>query len=136
MNAASFDWVSVVDEEAALEPTALPVGESVLGVEIPESYRTFLGRFGYGLFGGLVSFFPWSPGYCDHLPRRAVALREMFRETLAFDIAELEPDGTPEALLSCAPFGLSSNGDTICWSSTYRVAGEPEVVVVAPKLLA
>jgi len=136
MTLASFDWIIVVDEAAALEAAEPPAGETVLGLEVPESYRAFLGRFGYGLFGGLLHLFPWSPGHCDHLPRRAAGLREMFRETLALDIAELDPDGTPEALLSCVPFGISINGDTICWSPTFRVAGEPEVVVVSSKVLA
>jgi len=114
----------------------MPSESTVLGLDVPESYRAFLGRFGYGLYGGLLHFFPWCPDYCDDLNRRASQLREMFRETLELEIAELEPDGSEMALLTCIPFGISINGDTICWSSSFSVDDEPEVVVVASKVLA
>jgi hypothetical protein len=60
----------------------------------------------------------------------------MFAWTVELDIAELDPDGSPVELLRSVPFGISINGDTLCWDPDTEVAGEPEVTVVASQVLA
>ncbi len=132
----SFDWIEVDHTRAKIQPCSVPEGARVLDLPVPPSYRAFVGAHGYGLFGGLLHFFPWAPGYGDDLCLRAGELRAMFRHTLHLDIAELGPDGSPDALLALVPFGISIDGHTFCWSATHTVDGEPEVVVVGSKVLA
>jgi hypothetical protein len=131
-----FDWVTIAPSRVQIHPTVVPDGAGVLDLPLPASHRAFLGAFGYGLFGGLIHVFPWAPGYGDDLSLRARELRAMFRHTLHLEIAELEPDGSPEALPTLVPFGRSINGHTLCWSPSHAVDGEPEVVVVGSKVLA
>lgn len=132
----TFDWINVDRGRAKVQPSSVPEDACVLGLAVPSSYRAFLRAHGYGLFGGLLHFFPWAPGYGDDLGLRAAELRAMFVHTLHLEIAELEPDGSPDALTALVPFGISINGHTLCWSPRHAVDGEPEVVVVGPKVLA
>lgn len=136
MTEHTFEWIRVPTGQTDLKPCVPPADAAVLGLPLPTSHRTFLAQFGYGLFGGLVHVFPWCPEYCDHVGRRASQLRAMFQQYLELEIAELEPDGSPAELLASVPFGISINGDTLCWDPAARIDGEPEVIVVAPKVLA
>jgi len=136
MTSAPFDTVSVISDSVPIHGCHVSEGARVLGLPLPRSYVQFVSRFGYGLFGGLIHIFPWAPGYGDDITLRSQEIRTMFAWTLDLEIAELEPDGSREQLLRSVPFGISINGDTLCWDPESKVAGEPEVVVVASKVLA
>ena len=136
MMISDLDSITVLNGHVPLHPCRVPPRASLLGLILPDSYVHFVGRFGYGLYGGLLHIFPWAPGYGDDIGLRSQELRNMFAGTLELDIAELDPDGSPGELLRSVPFGISVNGDTLCWDPDTEIAGEPEVTVVASKVLA
>lgn len=108
---------------------------SVLNLDIPSSYRSFLEKFGYSRFGGLVLLYAPISGHPDDLSVRAKQLRRMLIDSLEADIAELEPDGSPELLTRLVPFGVSENGHTFGWDPRSVVGSEPEVVAIGAKVL-
>lgn len=123
--------VTVTAAKEQLDSVALTGGFS-----LPDSYRDFAMRFGYGVLCEMFIIYIPMGDYGDSVTVRCLALKRMFAETVAEDIFEYEPDGSPELVARLVPFGISENGHTLAWDPDSKGKRESVIYAVAPKCLA
>lgn len=123
---------------ATADETALAQTRLAGGFGLPASYRDFARTYGYGLLCGLLIIFVPIPD-CDEddLVTRSPALGAFFREGIAEEWFEYEPDGSPDLVARLVPFGISENGHFLAWNPA-EITGPDEamIYVVSPKFLA
>lgn len=108
-----------------------------ISVKLPPSYIEFAESYGYGLLLNLFIVYIPLENHCDNLAKRSRELQEMFREGVAGNWFEYEPDGSPQLIEELVPFGISENGHYLAWHLTEPdQAGEYPIYVVGSKLLA
>jgi hypothetical protein len=89
------------------------------GFRLPASYCDFAENFGYGLLCNLfIVYIPKDGG--DDLVKRNATLTKVILDGIENDYFEYGPDGSPEVAQRLIPFGISENGDILCWNPNER----------------
>lgn len=129
-----FDELEIRGKPLATAPQ--PGGEPEGLAELPPSYVRFVSRFGYGRVAWLFLIFPPVRAGADSLRVRSAELHAMLLESQSLELMEYEPDGSPELIARCVPFGIGENGETLVWDPQDRDdRGELPIYVVGSKAL-
>ncbi len=137
LRSVSFDKIMVRGSELRL-PRAEDFDrcEAAMGIRLPASYKAFCFRFGYGLLAEIFLVYTPDFGECDSLENRSRDIRATMAHCLEIEIAEFEPDGSPELFARLCPFGISENGDTLTWDPLSAGPDqELDVYVLGSKML-
>ena len=101
------------------DDSALDRASGELGVALPESYREFARRYGYGLTAGLFTIYvpvdsagaQWN----TDIVGQSSELRRELDESLDEAWEYFGPEGSLEIVRRLVPFAGSENGDIIAW---------------------
>jgi hypothetical protein len=115
---------------------AFTSAERELGISLPESYRAFTSKYGFGLTAGLFMIYVPVPASetrrSENLVSSARTLARENREAIAQRFfRNYAPDGSEEIARRLVPFGYSENGDRILWDPAEKnEEGELAVYVI------
>lgn len=112
-----------------LQDTRLPGG-----FRLPNSYREFISRFGYGRLLGLFIVYTADPSQPDSLFSEGEKVRSFVREALQDEYFECEPDGSEALAGALFPFAMSENGEYLAWALSEEDEGEYPIYCLAARM--